>query len=207
VPLYDRIGQSYAAARRADPRFAAVIAAGLGDARTVVNVGAGTGSYEPTDRDVTAVEPSPVMIAQRPTGAAPVIQARAERLPFEDRSFDAAMAIFSDHHWEDRAEGMRELRRVARRRVVLFNANPGELDLFWFTNEYLPEFLDLIPEPMRGTGAWEEGLDEHVDWAVDALRADLASGAWERRHRDLLELAELHLGYYVVVVELNEGDG
>jgi SAM-dependent methyltransferase len=253
---YDQIGRSYAATRRADPRFAAVIERALGDARTVVNVGAGAGSYEPADREVTAVEPSAVMIAQRPPHAAPVIQASAERLPFEDGRFDAAMAIFSDHHWTDRDRGLLELRRVARRRVVMFNANPGELDLFWFTNEYLPEFLDLLPTEMIRPGAWEERLREvfgsrlelipmpvphdcmdgfygaywrrpgayldpavragvsvfsqvaaeHVEWAVDALRADLASGAWERRHRDLLELEELNLGYYVVVAEL-AGDG
>ena len=99
--LYDRIGQTYGAIRRADPRLAEPIWKALGDARSVVNVGAGTGSYEPTDRRVTAVEPSAVMIAQRSPGAAPAVQAVAEELPFEDDSFDAATAILTLHHWSD----------------------------------------------------------------------------------------------------------
>lgn len=116
--VYDEIGRSYAATRRSDPVVAAAIWRALGDARSVVNVGAGAGSYEPVDREVLAVEPSAVMIAQRPSGAARVVRAEAERLPFADDSFDAAMAILSDHHWHDRDRGLRELQRVARRRVV-----------------------------------------------------------------------------------------
>ena len=116
--LYDRIGRSYVATRAEDPRIAAAIRDALGDARTVLNVGAGSGSYEPRDREVTAVEPSAVMRAQRPADAAPCIDARAEALPFADGEFDAAMAVLSDHHWEDRLGGLRELRRVARRAVV-----------------------------------------------------------------------------------------
>ena len=107
--LYDRIGVGYAAVRREDPSIAAAVHAALGDARTIVNVGAGAGSYEPRDRDVIAVEPSPVMLAQRPVGAAPAVQASAEALPFADGAFDAAMAILSDHHWPDRAAGLRAL--------------------------------------------------------------------------------------------------
>ena len=121
--LYDRIGQGYAAVRREDPRLAAAIHAALGDARTILNVGAGAGSYEPRDRDVIAVEPSPVMLAQRPVGAAPAVQATAESLPFADGAFDAAMAILSDHHWPDRAAGLRELRRVASRRAVVLQCD------------------------------------------------------------------------------------
>ena len=98
---YDEIGRSYAHTRATDPRIAAAIWDALGDARTVVNVGAGTGNYEPPDREVTAVEPSAVMIAQRPPDAAPVVQASAEALPFEDGSFDAAMAVLTIHHWSD----------------------------------------------------------------------------------------------------------
>ena len=156
--LYDRIGQTYTGTRRPDPRIAAAIWDALGDARTVLNVGAGAGNYEPFDREVVALEPSPVMIAQRSAGAAPVVQGRAEELPFEDRSFDAVMAVLSDHHWTDRRRGFAELRRVARERVVLFNANPGEADLFWMTTEYLPEFLELIPPRYRDRSAWEEEL-------------------------------------------------
>src|SRR6187551_2474872 len=117
--LYDSIGATYTVTRRTEPRIAAQIWAALGDARTVVNVGAGTGNYEPPDRDVTAVEPSAVMIAQRPPDAAPCVQASAEDLPFEDDSFDAAMAVLTLHHWSDWRGGVDELRRVARRVVLL----------------------------------------------------------------------------------------
>jgi SAM-dependent methyltransferase len=152
---YQRIGIGYAAKRQTDPRLAAAIWAALGDAQSVVNVGAGTGSYEPPDRDVVAVEPSSVMLAQRPAEAAPAIQASAERLPFDDDSFDAALAVLTDHHWRDRDRALRELRRVARDRVVLVNADPPQAGRFWLTTEYLPGFLELIPAPYQRPGAWE----------------------------------------------------
>ena len=135
--LYDTIGVGYTEVRAEDPRIAAAIHAALGDARTVVNGGAGTGSYEPADREVTAVEPSDVMIAQRPPGAAPVLRASAEALPFADGSFDAAMTVLSDHHWPDRAGGLREMRRVARRRAVVFQFDLAALLDFWLAQEYL----------------------------------------------------------------------
>lgn len=159
-PAYDRIGRGYASSRRTDPRIAARIEQALGDARTVLNVGAGAGSYEPKDRKVTAVEPSAEMIAQRPAGPAVVVQASAEELPFEDGSFDAAMAIVTDHHWSDRAAGLREMTRVARRRVLLLNTDPSLAELFWLTRDYLPSFLDLIPERYRQRGYWEQELRE-----------------------------------------------
>jgi SAM-dependent methyltransferase len=158
--LYDRIGRTYTSTRRTDPRIAAAVWNALGDARTVLNVGAGTGHYEPGDRQVVALEPSPVMIAQRPPDAAPVVQGRAEELPFEDDSFDAVMAVLSDHHWSDRGRGFAELRRVARQRIVLFNADLGEADRFWLTTEYLPEVFELIPARFRGSGTWENELRE-----------------------------------------------
>ncbi len=116
--LYDTIGATYAVTRGTEPRIAARIRAALDDARTVLNVGAGTGSYEPTDCDVTAVEPSALMRAQRPAGAAPCVAGSAESLPFDDQSFDAAMAVSTIHHWQDPIAGLREMRRVARRVVV-----------------------------------------------------------------------------------------
>ena len=151
---YDEIGRTYAHTRATDPRIAAAIWEALGDARTVVNVGAGTGNYEPPDRDVTAVEPSAVMIAQRPPEAAPVVQAGAEELPFEDDSFDAAMAVLTIHHWSDWRGGIEEMRRVARR-VVLFSWDPSFARRLWVTAEYFPFVGDeetLVPEPRRPGG-------------------------------------------------------
>jgi len=137
--LYDRIGSGYSAVRRADPRIAARIDEALGDARTVVNVGAGTGSYEPANREVTAVEPSAEMIDQRAPGAAPAIQASAEDLPLPDKSFDAAMAVLTVHHWHDRRRGLAELRRVSRGPVVVLTFEQGHRGT-WLA-EYLPEIL------------------------------------------------------------------
>jgi SAM-dependent methyltransferase len=190
------------------------------------------------------------MIAQRPPDAPPVVCGHAEALPFEDDSFDAVMAVLSDHHWSDRRRGLAEMRRVARRRVVLFNANPAELDRFWLTTEYLPEFLELVQARYRVRGTWERELREvlgrvdftavpvphdctdgfysaywrrpeayldpavragtsvfanvssgAVDRAVAALSADLETGRWQERHRELLTMDELHLGFYVIVAE------
>ncbi|MEU6532239.1 MerR family transcriptional regulator [Streptomyces sp. NPDC046928] len=144
--LYDTIGGAYTATRRTEPRIAAQILDALGDARTVLNVGAGTGNYEPAGREVTAVEPSAVMRRQRPAGSAPCVAAAAESLPFEDGSFDVAMAVSTVHHWEDPTAGLREMRRVARRVVVLtFDTDePGWQDRFWLTRDYLPEFATVL---------------------------------------------------------------
>ena len=162
--LYDSIGATYTVTRRTEPRIAAQVWAALGDARTVLNVGAGTGSYEPTGRDVTAVEPSALMRAQRPAGAAPCVAAAAESLPFEDQSFDAAMAIATIHHWPDPIAGLREMRRVARRVVVFTHdtSDAGWLRRFWLTRDYLPEVADLLvgrpslTEQARAIGARAE---------------------------------------------------
>jgi SAM-dependent methyltransferase len=141
VALYDEIGRGYAAVRVEDPRLARPIWDALGDARSVVNVGAGAGSYEPRDREVVAVEPSAVMIAQRYAGAAPAVLAAAERLPFPDDSFDAAMAIITLHHWDDVDAGLREMRRVARRRTVIVTFDPAlEADL-WIARDYIREHV------------------------------------------------------------------
>ena len=112
---YDEIGRSYTRTRRTDPRVAAQIYAALGDAQTIVNIGAGAGSYEAVDRDFIAVEPSSTMIAQRAPGAAPALRAWVESLPFRDDTFDAALAIFTVHHWSDTRGGLAELRRATRR--------------------------------------------------------------------------------------------
>jgi SAM-dependent methyltransferase len=236
APLYDTIGATYTVTRRTEPRIAAQVWAALGDAQTVLNVGAGTGSYEPPGRDVTAVEPSVVMRAQRPAGAAPCVDAVAESLPFEDQSFDAAMAFATIDHWQDPVAGLREMRRVARR-VVAFTYDASAPDRFWLNRDYLPEFAGLwagrpsLTELAGAIGArtepvlvpwdcadgfyhayWrrpEAYLDEHVRrgmsiWArvgpaaeqraVDRLRADLASGRWAERNRDLVGLDAAEFG-------------
>jgi SAM-dependent methyltransferase len=176
--LYDAIGATYTVTRRTEPRIAARIWAALGDARTVLNVGAGTGSYEPPGRDVTAVEPSALMRAQRPAGAARCVAAVAESLPFEDQSFDAVMAVSTVHHWQDPIAGLREMRRVARR-VVVFTfdkSHTGWHRRFWLTRDYLPEVGDLLvgmpslAEQARAIGARTEPVP--VPW-------DCADGFFE----------------------------
>jgi hypothetical protein len=165
--LYDTIGTTYTATRRTEPRIAAQIWAAIGSARTVLNVGAGTGSYEPPDRQVLAVEPSSVMRSQRPPDAAPCLAATAERLPFEDNAFDAAMAIATVHHWQYPIAGLREMRRVARRVVVLTYDFSG-LSQFWLTRDYLPELQDLLvsrpslSEQARAIGARIESV--YIPW-------------------------------------------
>src|SRR5580658_7873616 len=239
--LYDTIGATYTVTRRTEPRIAAKVWDALGDARTVLNVGAGTGSYEPHDRDVTAVEPSALMRAQRPSGAAPCVAAAAEGLPFQDQSFDAAMAFATVHHWQDPIAGLREMRRVARR-VVVFTYDASDPDRFWLNRDYLPEYADLLvgrpsltelaqaigarPEPVLIPWDCADGffeaywrrpeayLDDHVRrgvsvWtrvgpgpeqrAVRSLRADLVSGRWAERNRDLVALDAAELGLRLVV--------
>jgi SAM-dependent methyltransferase len=137
---YDEIGWGYARHRMPDPRLSEQIHRALGRARTVLNVGAGAGSYEPADRTTVALEPSAVMLSQRPPGAAPAVQGRAEALPFLAGAFDAVMAVLTVHHWSDQAAGLAECVRVAGDRVVLFTYDPTSVG-FWLVRDYLPEFL------------------------------------------------------------------
>ena len=138
---YDTIGVTYANLRQPDPRIAALIDNALGPANTVLNVGAGAGSYEPTGRKVTALDPSEKMIRQRPPGAAPCIKGVAENLPFDDNSFDASMAILTLHHWSDKARGLAEMRRVTKGAIVLLTFDPDAQD-FWLC-DYIPALSDL----------------------------------------------------------------
>jgi SAM-dependent methyltransferase len=140
MAIYDRIGQGYSAYRRPDPRIARLIDQALGDADSVVNVGAGSGSYEPQTRQVIAVEPSEVMRRQRPPGAAPCLPGQAEALPLDDDACDAAMAVLTMHHWSDPAAGLREMARVARKRLVLLTWVPDGPP-FWLTRDYFPEIV------------------------------------------------------------------
>src|SRR5215470_14484202 len=234
--LYDTIGATYTVTRRTELRIAEQIWAALGDAQTVLNVGAGTGSYEPPGRDVIAVEPSAVMRAQRPAGAAPCVAATAESLPFEDQSFDAAMAAATIDHWQDPIAGLHEMRRVARR-VVVSTVDASEPDRFWLNRDYLPEYANLWAgrpslielagaigartEPVlvpwdcadgfyhaywrrpqaylderarRGMSIWARVGPDAEQRAVRSLRADLASGRWAERNRDLADLDAAELG-------------
>lgn len=141
---YDSIGRSYARTRREDPRIAAAVDEALGPAASVLNVGAGTGNYEPPDRSVVAVEPSVEMLRQRRSGSAPAVRAVAEHLPLPTASFDAAMAFLTIHHWTDPAAGLREMARVSRRQVVFYFEALTTHD-FWAL-EYFPSARQLPTE-------------------------------------------------------------
>jgi SAM-dependent methyltransferase len=142
VPAYDRMGIDYNQVRRADPRFEAAIWDALGDARRVLNIGAGAGSYEPRDREVIAVEPSPVMIAQRLPDAVVAIQGVAESLPLDDDSVDATMGVFTMQHWDDVERGLVEVLRVTRERVVLLTLDLDVTAEMWLCRDYLPEIVE-----------------------------------------------------------------
>jgi SAM-dependent methyltransferase len=171
APRYDRIGTTYTATRREDPELAEQIHAALGQGRSVLNVGAGAGAYEPHDRTVVAIEPSPIMIAQRPADAAPAVLASAERLPFVDGSFDAAMALHTVHHWSDVAAGLAELRRVARRVVVVVGDAPM-INGLWLTAEYFPGMADGFARPELRPHAVAERLGGRTE--IRTLRVPTA---------------------------------
>ena len=156
--LYDVIGRDYRQHRRPDPRIAAVIANALGDAASIVNIGAGTGSYEPRGRRVVAVEPSLVMIRQRADDAAPAVRATASALPFRDARFDVALAVLTIHHWADWRRGLQEMRRVAPR-IVLLTYDP-EFESFWLVRDYFPANREIDRATMP---------------SLDALRSELGN--------------------------------
>lgn len=171
--VYDTIGVNYSDVRKADPRIEALIGKALGPAKTVLNVGAGAGSYEPADRQVTAVEPSMEMIRQRPATLAPAMQGCAEDLPFDDDSFDASMAILTVHHWSDKAKGLREMRRVTRGHVVVLTYEPSFRG-FWLA-DYIPELVDLDEAQMPRMTDYEEWLGP-VEIATVPIPHDCSDG-------------------------------
>jgi SAM-dependent methyltransferase len=240
VELYDSIGRGYRRLRREDARIGAHILRALEGCSSVVNVGAGAGSYEPLERRLVAVEPSRVMIRQRDRSAAPAVRASASGLPFRDESFDASLAVLTIHHWPDLGRGLRELRRVARRRVVILTCDPSVTG-FWLTG-YFPEIPEIdrrilpsmaelrrhlgriavydVPIPHDCTdgflGAYWRRPEAYlradvrsaistfsrlrdVEHGLEALRRDLASGAWHERYGQLLDRPALDLGYRLVV--------
>jgi SAM-dependent methyltransferase len=246
VIRYDRAGRTYSLTRQPDPRIGAFIEQALHDMATVANIGAGTGSYEPSNT-VIAVEPSQVMITQRRVDAAPAVRAVAEHLPVGTAAVDASIALLTVHHWSDVDAGLAEMIRVARRRVVIFTWDDTVFRQFWLLREYLPAAADTdarlavpitklvsrlgavsmqtVPVPhdcLDGFGGayWRRPhayLDETVragismfaltpksllDRGLERLEADLASGAWERRHADLLDRPQLDVGYRLLVSDL-----
>ena len=172
---YGHIGRSYRDYRRADPRIAVAVHRALGPARTVLNVGAGAGSYEPTDRDVTPVEPSASMRAQRPAHLPSALDASAEALPFADGSFDAAMTTFSVHQWRDCTQGLQEMRRVTRGPVVVLTCDPALLRRFWLT-EYAPEVIDTECRRYPGLPALAQGLGGTVHSVSVPIPLDCVDG-------------------------------
>ncbi len=183
MELYDSIGHGYGERRKQDPRIAERIIWALGSSESVVNVGAGAGSYEPRDRKLIAVEPSKVMIRQRPPQAAPAVRASATNLPFRDESFDASLAILTLHHWPDVWRGIEELRRTARKTVVIltFDTSVGG---FWLT-DYFPEILEVDQRTMPAVSEIERHLGTTKVFDVpiphDCL-AGLLGAHWRRPH-------------------------
>lgn len=184
---YDTIGIDYANLRKPDPRIAAMIENELGDARSVLNIGAGTGSYEPVGRSVTALEPSIEMIRQRSSSAAPAVQGSAEALPFDDNAFDAAMAVNTVHHWSDKATGFAEIRRVTRGRIVLLTFDPRHRDI-WLL-DYFPGLATLDDTQMPQIADYEGWLGP-VDVKPVPVPHDCIDGflyAYWRRPRAYLD--------------------
>ena len=204
--LYDTIGLNYANLRRPDARIAARIDAALGTAETVLNVGAGAGGYEPTTRRVTAIEPSAEMIAQHPPSNATVLQGRAENLPFEDDTFDAAMASLTIHHWSDKAKGAREMRRVARGKVVFLTFDPAFRD-FWLT-DYFPALITLDEEQTPAMADYETWLGPVKISAVpiphDCTDGFLA-GYWRRPAAYLDEHARAAMSSFWKIGDVSDG--
>jgi SAM-dependent methyltransferase len=174
---YEQHGRTYASHRRADPRIAARIHAALGEAETVVNVGAGSGSYEPSDRWLLAVEPSATMRAQRPAGAAPAIDVRAEALPLDDDSVDAAMACVTIHHWRPMEVGLAELRRVARGPVVVFTFDLDHLPAW--QQEYLADGIAIERPRFRSLQAVAAALGGRTRIERLPTPADCTDGFFE----------------------------
>ncbi len=205
--LYDTIGGQYANARHPDSRIARAIMNALGNARTVLNVGAGTGSYEPSDRSVVAVEPSWVMAGQRAANAAPVILGKSEYLPLSDNSFDAVLATLTVHHWSDRERGLKECRRVARDRVVIFTWDPGS-DGFWMMTEYFPEILELDRRLFPSMDLIENALGP-IEVSALPIAADCSDGFlgayWQRPEMYLLEKIRSGISSFRMISGVKDG--
>ncbi|MFD8734204.1 class I SAM-dependent methyltransferase [Streptomyces sp. NPDC059618] len=185
MAIYDTLGATYGRTRQPDPRIAAQVHAALGDAATVINVGAGTGSYEPR-QTVLAVEPSQIMIDQRPPGSAPAVCAVAERLPLRDNAADAVMALLTVHHWTDLVAGIAELRRVARRRIVILTWDQEIFrERFWLVREYLPQaaaFDDSRAVPMDRLTTLLGGAHQEPVHVPHDCTDGFGAAYWRRPH-------------------------
>jgi SAM-dependent methyltransferase len=188
--LYDNIARTYSGRRQSDPRIAAAIENAIHGCGPILNVGAGAGSYEPNSRLVVAVEPSRTMIAQRPAGSAPVVQARAEALPFRDASFDAVVGILTVHHWEGQQQGFAECARVARSRVVFLTIDIDVLARFWLF-DYLPDLLRIDRPIFPSRERFEAALGP-IELTAVPIPADCRDGflgAYWKRPRAYLDPA------------------
>jgi SAM-dependent methyltransferase len=184
--LYEELGERYALARRTDPRIAEILWRALGDAESVLNVGAGTGSYEPADRTVVALEPSATMRSRRPPAAGRCLAGVAEALPFPDSSFDAVMSVCSDWFWPDRRKGFAEMRRVARQRVLVLTLDRSVAEGFWLSRDYLPDAHDLWG--VFATTLADMGRCEILEVPVPAdCRDGFFHAYWRRPHAYLDE--------------------
>ena len=206
--LYDKIGLDYANLRRPDPRIARRIETALGDARTVLNVGAGAGSYEPAGMHVTALEPSAEMIRQRPASNATVIQGSAENLPCDDKSFDASMAVLTIHHWSDQEKGVTEMRRVTRDKVVFLTYDPSFRG-FWLA-DYFPGLVTLDEGQMPQIASYETWLGSVGVSAVpiphDCTDGFLA-GYWRRPAAYLDDRVRAAMSSFWALGDVSEGLG
>ncbi|MEX3010186.1 class I SAM-dependent methyltransferase [Hoeflea sp. TYP-13] len=206
--LYDTIGLNYANLRKPDLRIAARIEQALGSARTVLNVGAGAGSYEPTKRQLTAVEPSAEMIQQRAASDVTVIQGSAEDLPFADKSFDASMAILTIHHWSDQEKGVMEMRRVTRGKIVFLTYDPSFRG-FWLA-DYFPELVTLDEEQMPRIADYESWLGP-VDVSAVPIPHDCTDGFlaayWQRPAAYLDERVRAAMSSFWALGNVSEGLG
>jgi SAM-dependent methyltransferase len=206
--LYDTIGLNYANLRQPDPRIAQGIETALGDARTVLNVGAGAGSYEPAGRKITAVEPSAQMIQQRSTSNSTVIQGSAEDLPFDNKSFDASMAVLTIHHWSDQERGVMEMRRVTRDKIVFLTYDPSFRG-FWLA-DYFPALVTLDEGQMPQMANYEKWLGSVEVSAVpiphDCTDGFLA-GYWRRPAAYLNERVRAAMSSFWALGDVSEGLG
>lgn len=203
---YDKIGVNYSDLRKPDPRIEAMIERALDSAKTVLNVGAGTGSYEPAHRHVTAIEPSAEMIRQRGASAATVIQGYAEDLPFDDNCFDASMAILTVHHWTDKQKGLKEMRRVTRGQVVILTFDPSPRG-FWLV-DYIPELAALDDEQMPGMTDYEDWLGS-VEISVVPVLHDCTDGFlyayWRRPEAYLDPKVRAAMSSFWAIGDISEG--